>query len=76
MAGIAGTGEFKVTTGRFELMLEEDAAKTKVGGGYNPYDTVPNAHHADSSKRHADLRQLSDWIRLKRQMAKPRTEED
>ena len=48
--------------GDFEL---EDA--TAGISGYDPYDTLPNVRQADSSQRHADLRQLSAWIRAKRQ---------
>ena len=56
-------------TGTFELMLEDHAAATKVGGGYNPYDTFPNVRHAGLGQRTADLRRLSEWIRVKRQVS-------
>ena len=56
-------------TGSFELMLEEQAVTAKVGGGHNPYDTFPNVRHAGASERQADLRRLSEWIRLKRQVS-------
>jgi hypothetical protein len=51
-----------------DIQLEEEAARARVGSGYNPYDTVPNLREPDSAQRHADLRRLSEWIRLKRQM--------
>jgi len=57
------------TTGTFELMLEEEAVPAKVGGGYNPYDTFPNVRHRGLADRQADLRRLSEWIRLKRQVS-------
>ena len=57
------------STGRFELMLEEQAAPAKAGYGYNPYDTLPNARHPGMGQRQADLRRLSDWIRTQRQVA-------
>jgi len=56
-------------TGSFELMLEEEAAPAKAGGGYNPYDTFPNVRQPGMAGRQADLRRLSEWIRLKRQVS-------
>jgi hypothetical protein len=56
-------------SGRFELMLEEQAPVAKSGGGYNPYDTFPNVREAGVTTRQADLRRLSEWIRLKRQVS-------
>ena len=55
-------------TGSFELAIV-DHPSAPVAGGYNPYDTFPNVRRAGSSQQHADLRQLSEWIRLKRQVA-------
>ena len=68
----ARTGKFdpNAPTGRFELMLEEEVVRARVGSGYNPYETVPNVRKPGEPKRYSDLRQLSEWIRLKRQMAK------
>ncbi len=57
------------STGSFELMLEEQAVPAKVGGGYNPYDTFPNVRQAGVGQRQADLRRLSEWIRVKRQVS-------
>ena len=57
------------STGRFELMLEEQAAPAKAGYGYNPYDTIPNVRQPGMGQRQADLRRLSDWIRAQRQVA-------
>jgi hypothetical protein len=58
-----------VSTGRFELMLEEQAPAVKAGGGYNPYDTFPNVRQPGVGQRQADLRRLSEWIRVKRQVS-------
>jgi LPS sulfotransferase NodH len=68
----ARTGKFdpNAATGRLELMLEEEVVRARVGSGYNPYETVPNVGKPGEPKRYSDLRQLSEWIRLKRQMAK------
>lgn len=55
-------------TGSFELAIVEHPS-APVAGGYNPYDTFPSVRRAGSSRQHADLRQLSEWIRLKRQVA-------
>ena len=57
------------STGSVELMLEEQAVPAKVGGGYNPYDTFPNVRQAGVGQRQADLRRLSEWIRVKRQVS-------
>ena len=56
-------------TGSFELMLEEQAIPARTGGGYNPYDTFPNVRQPGVATRQADLRRLSEWIRLKRQVS-------
>jgi hypothetical protein len=65
-------------TGRFELILEEQAPVVKSGGGYDPYDTFPNVGQPGMAQRQADLRRLSEWIRLKRQVSqlKQRPETD
>ncbi len=55
-------------TGNFELMLEDQVTPAKAGGGYNPYDTFPNVRQAGVGQRQADLRRLSEWIRVKRQV--------
>jgi len=57
------------STGRFELMLEEQAAPAKAGFGYNPYETLPNVQQPGVGQRQADLRRLSEWIRTQRQVA-------
>jgi hypothetical protein len=36
--------------------------------GGNPYDTFPNLRANEVGRRQADLRRLSEWIRLKRQV--------
>jgi len=66
------SGDSTGSTGRFELMLEEQAAPAKAGFGYNPYDTLPNARQPGMGQRQADLRRLSDWIRTQRQVAQLR----
>ena len=57
------------STGSFELMLEEQVGPAKSGGGYNPYDTLPNVQQPGVGQRQADLRRLSEWIRTQRQVA-------
>ena len=64
-----GHRESTASTGRFELMLEERAPVVKSGGGYDPYDTFPNVREPGVAQRQADLRRLSEWIRLKRQVS-------
>jgi hypothetical protein len=55
-------------TGSFELAIVEHAS-APVAGGYNPYDTFPSVGRKNGTQEHADLRRLSEWIRLKRQVA-------
>ncbi len=50
-----------------DLQLEEVARREGTGSGYDPYDTIPNVRQAHSMQRHAELRQLSDWIRQQRE---------
>lgn len=57
------------STDSVELMLEDHARAARVGQGQNPYDTFPNVRHTGLAQRQADLRRLSDWIRMKRQLA-------
>lgn len=57
------------STGIHELMLEEQAVPARSGGGYNPYDTFPNVRQPGVGQRQADLRRLSEWIRVKRQVS-------
>ena len=57
------------STGIHELMLEEQAVPARSGGGYNPYDTFPNVRQPGVGHRQADLRRLSEWIRVKRQVS-------
>jgi len=52
--------------------------KTRSGvGGYNPYDTVPaaKAKDAEQQRKPTDLRKLSQWIRVKREVAELNAEE-
>jgi hypothetical protein len=55
------------TTDRL-LALAEDAPPEATGASFNPYDTYPSVNRTDSTQRNADLRKLSEWIRLKRQV--------
>jgi hypothetical protein len=66
--------------GGLKLSLEDTIAqklrgvpvKTRTGVvGYNPYDAVPanKAKNAESKPKPTDLRKLSEWIRLQRQVA-------
>ena len=64
----SGTRHSTAATGSFELAIV-DHPSAPVAGGYNPYDTFPSVRRAGSTRQHADLRQLSEWIRLKRQVA-------
>ena len=54
-----------------DLKLEEEAQRERAGSGYDPYDTIPNVRQANSMQRHAELRQLSEWIRQQRAAEKP-----
>ncbi|HEY6451903.1 MAG TPA: hypothetical protein VIX87_04830 [Steroidobacteraceae bacterium] len=60
-----------------ELSLEDTVEQKRRGvtprvttgaSGYNPYDAVPSAPPAQPGKP-TDLRKLSEWIRLTRQVA-------
>ncbi len=46
------------------------AAKRTLVGGYNPYDADAAAavKLPDGKRKHTDLRKLSEWIRLKREV--------
>ena len=57
-----------------ELSLEdEDALLTRgkprlPAGAYNPYDVDPKAAKAAAPGNRKDLRKLSEWIKLKREV--------
>ena len=57
-----------MSTGTFEMILEEYAGPAKKGYGYDPYATVPNVRDPSSTARHTDLRALSEWIRTRKQV--------
>ena len=59
-------GDSTISTGTFELMLEEYAGAAKMGYGRNPYEAVPNVRNPSTAARKADLRRLSEWIRTKK----------
>lgn len=73
--------------GELKLSLEDTAAeklrgvpvKTRSGvAGYNPYDAAPaktKTKVADGKRNATDLRQLSQWIRLRREIAELNAEE-
>jgi hypothetical protein len=46
----------------------EEHPPAKSEAGCNPYDTFPNLRANDPARRQSDLRRLSEWIRLKRQV--------
>ena len=68
--------ESTASTGTFELMLEEHAAPAKAGGGYDPYETWPSVRQPGSSAKQADLRRLSEWIRVRRQVSQLKKSSD
>lgn len=51
-----------------KLSVHEEPPGPKSEAGSNPYDTFPNLRAADAGRRQSDLRRLSEWIRLKRQV--------
>jgi hypothetical protein len=61
--------ESTASTGRFELTLEEKAEAANAGYGYDPYETWPSVREPGSTSKQADLRRLSEWIRLRRQVS-------
>lgn len=73
------------TAKRPPLALEDTLSLTRRGlkvphspngSGYNPYDTFPNTSSTGAFARHKDLRQLSQWIRAKRQVAELNKDDD
>jgi hypothetical protein len=61
--------ESTASTGTFELTLEEKAMSANSGDGYDPYETWPSVREPGSAAKQADLRRLSEWIRLRRQVS-------
>ncbi|HEV7432815.1 MAG TPA: hypothetical protein VGN77_07210 [Steroidobacteraceae bacterium] len=55
-----------MSTGTFELILEEYAGPAKLGYGRNPYDAIPKVRDPSEATRQTDLRRLSEWIRTKK----------
>ncbi len=59
-----------------DLSLESTSSQTLRGlyvdngssTGWNPYDTVPNTATSTGMHRLDDMRRLSEWIRLKREL--------
>jgi len=59
-----------------DLSLESTSSQTLRGlyvsngnsSGWNPYDTVPNCSNNTGVHRLDDIRRLSEWIRLKREL--------
>ena len=62
-------------TGSFELAIVEHPSAA-IAGGYNPYDTFPSVQRNGGAQQNADLRRLSEWIRLKRQVAQIKKAEE
>jgi hypothetical protein len=68
-----------ITKSEHEISLEDTVAQKLRGvakrtrsaqSGYNPYDMVPKAAAPkEAQKTTTDLRKLSEWIRLSRQVA-------
>jgi hypothetical protein len=61
----------------YELSLEDTLAqkmrglpvKTRVtASGYNPYDANPPGKSRNPGRKPTDLRKLSEWIRMQRQV--------
>ena len=58
------------------LSLESTGSQTMRGlralggnsSGYNPYDTIPNTSSTTGMHRLEDMRRLSEWIRMKRDL--------
>jgi hypothetical protein len=68
-----------------ELSLEEEDALLARGtnkplpqGAYDPYDVDPRRGRSSAGEAHGrtDLRKLSEWIRLKREIEELKTEEE
>ncbi len=66
-----------------DLSLEDTAAQRQRGlparartgaSGYNPYDATPAPKRADARRKPTDLRKLSEWIRLQRQVEESKKE--
>ena len=55
-----------MSTGTFELILEEYAGPAKMGYGRNPYNAAPKVQEPSGTARPKDLRRLSEWIRTKK----------
>ena len=71
------------TVRTLKLSLEDTLSQTMRGlrtpcsktSGYNPYDTFPNVSSTGTFAQHRDLRELSEWIRLKRQVGRLKGED-
>jgi hypothetical protein len=61
--------ESTARTGTFELTIEAKALPDNLGNGYDPYETWPSVRQPGSTSKQADLRRLSEWIRLQRQVS-------
>jgi hypothetical protein len=68
-------GDSTISTGTFELMLEEYAGPAKVGHGRNPYNATSNVRDPSCTTRQVDLRRLSEWIRTKKQVEQLKSSE-
>jgi hypothetical protein len=65
-----------------DALLERASGKALPKGAYNPYDVDPRAVRAPAKAAAAgpaartDLRKLSEWIKLKREIEDLKTEEE
>jgi hypothetical protein len=50
--------------------------KTRIPGGYNPYDAMAQGKSKQAPRKPTDLRKLSEWIRVQRQVADLKKRED
>ena len=63
-----------------DALLERGSGKSLPNGAYNPYDVDPRAVRppvkAAGSAARTDLRKLSEWIKLKREVEDLKAEEE
>ncbi len=58
-----------------ELSLEDTGPRPAPGGAYNPYDIDPKARRPLKPVAKQDLRKLSEWIKLKKEVEELKKEE-
>jgi hypothetical protein len=75
-AGKPETGRDAAVPQKTDLSLESTGSQAMRGlsvqngssSGHNPYDTMPNTSSSTGMQRLADMRRLSEWIRMKREL--------